>query len=234
VARDVVVAKDVVVAVETPVGPAECVLRRPIGKPRGILLVGHGAGGDIEAPDIVALTSSAVAGGLAVGRVRQPYRVAGRRAPAPAAQLDVAWTAVAAAVQVSRLIPGARVLPLAVAGRSSGARVACRTASEVGAVAVLALAFPLHPPGRPDRSRAAELEVAVPLRVVQGSRDAFGRPADFPPGVDVAAVEGADHGLKAPGAAVVLAAAVGWLLDQLEPAAVSAARSGIDAPKAAL
>jgi predicted alpha/beta-hydrolase family hydrolase len=208
--------KAVTSEVATPVGVAECVVLRPVGKACAILMTGHGAGGDLGAPDLVLLRDAAVAAGIAVVGVRQPYRVAGRRAAAPAAQLDSAWSATAEAIRAGRWIPGSRSLPLFVAGRSSGARVACRTASALGVSAVVALAFPLHPPGRPDRSRVAELAVTVPLRVVQGSRDAFGRPAEFPPDIDVAAVEGADHGLKAAGVAAVIADAVRWLLDQVE------------------
>jgi predicted alpha/beta-hydrolase family hydrolase len=204
------------ILIDTPVGTAECAVARPTGKARAILLVGHGAGGDLDAPDLVALTAEALAAGLAVVGVRQPYRVIGRRAPAPAGQLDAAWSAVVAAIRAGSVLPRAKTLPLVAAGRSSGARVACRTASELGMAAVLALAFPLHPPGRPDRSRAAELDVGVPLRVIQGSRDAFGRAAEFPPGVEVVVVEGADHGLKAATLAPVLAASVRWLLAVVE------------------
>ena len=117
------------------------------------------------------MTAAAVSVGVHVAQVDQPYRVAGRRAPAPAAQLDAAWLAVAAAVCAA--LPG---LPLLVGGRSSGARVACRTAADAGAVAVLCLAFPVHPPGRPEKDRLAELAMpAVPVLVVQGRRDPFGR-----------------------------------------------------------
>jgi uncharacterized protein len=173
------------------------------GGGRGLVALGHGAGGGIEAPDLVAVTARLSADGWTVARVLQPYRVAGRRAPAPAARLDEAWVAAVAALRVDH--PG----PLVVGGRSSGARVACRTAAATGAAAVVCLAFPLRPPRRPDVSRAAELAlVGVPLLVVQGERDPFGGPADLPPGVSVAAVPG-DHSLRA-GAAVADAVA-GWL-----------------------
>jgi predicted alpha/beta-hydrolase family hydrolase len=208
------------IVVTTPVGPAECVLRRPVGPARAILAIGHGAGGDLGAPDIVALSAAAVAAGMAVAGVRQPYRVAGRRAAAPAAQLDAAWGSVMVALRQTHSIPGASSLPLATAGRSSGARVACRTAASTGAVAVIALAFPLRPPGRLDRSRAYELEIAVPLRVLQGSRDAFGRPSEFPATIDVAPVDGSDHGLKSAALGEAVGEAVEWLvaiLDRLAP-----------------
>jgi predicted alpha/beta-hydrolase family hydrolase len=173
--------------VETPHGPARVHLR-PAEGARAALVLGHGAGGGVTAPDLVAATEAALAEGISVALVEQPYRVAGRRSPAPAGQLDAAWLAV-----VEHLAFG---LPLVVGGRSLGARVACRTAAETGAVAVLCLAFPLHPPGRPEKSRLAELEaVPVPVLVVQGERDPFGIPPEGP-GRTVALVRG-DHALKA-------------------------------------
>jgi hypothetical protein len=149
----------------------------------------------VEAPDLVAATEAARGESLSVVLVEQPYRVAGRRSPAPAAQLDVAWTTVLEALRRDVL----RGLPLVVGGRSLGARVACRTAEALGAAAVLCLAFPLEPPARGDKprqSRLAELDaVTVPTLVVQGERDPFGIP---PPGPsrEVVTVPG-DHGLKA-------------------------------------
>ena len=134
--------------VDTAVGPAEVVMQRPLSKPIGLLALGHGAGGGIDAPDLLAVTALALENGLMVARIRQPYRVAGRRAPAPAAQLDLAWTTVLADLRAKAPV---RALPLIVGGRSSGARVACRTAGATGAAGVLALAFPLHPPGRPEK-----------------------------------------------------------------------------------
>jgi uncharacterized protein len=129
----------------------------------------------VESPDLVAATKAAGTAGLSVALVEQPYRVAGRRSPAPARQLDEAWVAVVSQLPLEGL-------PLIVGGRSAGARVACRTAAEVGARAVLCLAFPLHPPGRPEKSRLAELDaVTVPTLVVQGERDPFGLP---PPGAN--------------------------------------------------
>lgn len=139
--------------------------------PRAALVLGHGAGGGVESPDLIGATNGALAAGLSVALVEQPYRVAGRRTPAPARQLDEAWVAV-----VTQLFDG---LPLIVGGRSAGARVACRTAAEVGAVAVLCLAFPVHPPGRPEKTRLPELDaVEVPTLVVQGERDPFGIPPE--------------------------------------------------------
>jgi hypothetical protein len=158
-----------------------------------LLLIGHGAGGGVETPDLLAVRDAAVAGGVTVGRVSQPYRVAGRRAPAPAARLDEAWLAIA---QARARLRGLRTLPLVVGGRSSGARVACRTATEAGAAAVIALAFPLHAPGKPESSRLSELELpSVPILVVQGDRDAFGMPPPDP-SRRIVVITGADHGLK--------------------------------------
>lgn len=140
----------------------------------GVLMIGHGAGGSADAPDLLAVRDAAVAVGVSVARVIQPYRVAGRRAPAPAARLDEAWREVHAALRLRR---GWRTLPFVHAGRSSGARVACRCADATAAAAVIALAFPVHPPGQPGRTRVDELEaVRAPLLVVQGERDAFGQP----------------------------------------------------------
>ena len=135
-------------------------------------MLGHGAGGGVESPDLVGATQAANEAGLSVALVEQPYRVAGRRSPAPARQLDEAWLAV-----VPELFAD---LPLIAGGRSLGARVACRTSAELGAEAVLCLAFPVHPPGRPEKTRLSELDaVEVPTLVVQGERDPFGMP---PPG----------------------------------------------------
>jgi predicted alpha/beta-hydrolase family hydrolase len=158
--------------VDTPHGPTHVHLRS-IESPRAGLALGHGAGGGVETPDLVGATQAANEAGLSVALVEQPYRVAGRRGPAPARQLDEAWLAV-----VPQLFPG---LPLIVGGRSAGARVACRTAAETGAAAVLCLAFPLHPAGKPEKTRLPELDgVTVPTLVVQGERDPFGIPPSAP------------------------------------------------------
>ena len=163
-----------VLELDTPHGRANAHLH-PADEARAGLVLGHGAGGGVTARDLVAVTNAAREVGVSVVLVEQPYRVAGRRSPAPARQLDAAWTAV-----VDQLLAGElRGLPLIAGGRSSGARVACRTAAATGAVGVLCLAFPLQPPRRaaPAPSRLPELEaVTVPTLVVQGSRDAFGMP----------------------------------------------------------
>ena len=177
--------------IPTPHGPAHVELHD--GQHRGAaLLLGHGAGGSTSAPDLAAATRAASTVGMQVALVTQPYRVAGRRAASPARQLDEAWLAV-----VRFLADGVFTgLPLIFGGRSSGARVACRTAAPGGAAAVLCLAFPVHPPGRPDRSRISELEaVDVPVLVVQGERDPFGRP-EPDAGREVVLLPG-DHSLKA-------------------------------------
>jgi predicted alpha/beta-hydrolase family hydrolase len=155
--------------------------------------VSHGAGGGVDARDLQALARVLPAHGVSVALVEQPWRVAGKRvAPAPKT-LDVGWRGVWPALAE----PG---LPVISGGRSAGARVACRTATELGALAVLALSFPLHPPGRPEKSRADELLGAgVPTLVVQGGNDPFGRPEEFPPGsYEIVEVPYGDHGFTVP------------------------------------
>ena len=197
-------------AVQTPRGMAEVELTIPDRAPSALLALGHGAGGGVDAPDLRAVRAAALDAGLAVARITQPYRVAGRRAPAPAPQLDVAWTAVVEALRADR--PALFAVPLVVGGRSSGARVACRTAAALGAAAVVALAFPLHPPGRPERSRAGELDGAVPTLVVNGDRDPFGVPRPRP-GVTVVTLPGQKHDLRGDLDAVA-EAVLGFLRDQ--------------------
>jgi predicted alpha/beta-hydrolase family hydrolase len=196
--------------IPTPYGAARADLTLPASRPLSRLFMGHGASGDVTAPDLVALRNAAVAAGVAVVMVTQPYRVAGRRAPAPAAHLDVAWC------EVVRTMPRLPAdLPLVVGGRSSGARVACRTAVELGAAGVVALAFPLHPPARAGRARvpatrAAELDTGLPTLVVNGDRDPFGVPE--PHGaVEVCIRQGESHALRRDPAGVA-AAVVSWLV----------------------
>jgi hypothetical protein len=190
--------------VDTLVGLARIHLRRPtdptdptdpVGGVRRLLVLGHGAGGGIEAPDLVAVTRAAVAAGWAVARVEQPWRVAGKRVAAAPPRLDQAWLPVLDALRREPGLQQREDARLVVGGRSAGARVACRTAEATGATAVLCLAFPLHPPGRPERSRLGELELPVaaglPVLAVQGRRDAFGTADDLaavaPDGVQVVA-----------------------------------------------
>ncbi len=165
----------------------------PARRPRLVLAVSHGAGGGIDARDLRALAAVLPAHGVTVALVEQPWRVAGKKvAPAPKT-LDAGWRGIWPAVAK----PG---LPVVSGGRSAGARVACRTAVELGAHAVLALSFPLHPPGKPEKSRAGELlGSGVPTLVVQGGNDTFGRPEEFPEGAyEIVEVPYADHGLAVP------------------------------------
>ena len=161
------------------------------GEPVAALVLGHGANGRVNAPDLLRATEEANAHAVSVALVEQPYSVAGRRSPAPPNQLDAAWIAV-----IEHLQGGEHAgLPLIAGGRSMGARVACRTAAATRAIGVLCLAFPVHPPGRPEKSRLEELDaVEVPTLVVQGTRDTFGMPPPAP-GREVVQVDG-DHGLK--------------------------------------
>jgi predicted alpha/beta-hydrolase family hydrolase len=181
------------IQIATPSGPALADVDRPRGVAAALLVLTHGAGGGVETADVGAVRSAALPRGIAVARVTQPYRVSGRRSPPAPERQDEAWLAVVSALRNRRALAG---LPLVSGGRSNGARVACRTATASGAVGVVALAFPLHPPGRPELSRLAELDGAgVPVLVVQGDRDPFGMP---PAGTDreVLVIAGADHSLK--------------------------------------
>jgi predicted alpha/beta-hydrolase family hydrolase len=202
----------VILDVDTPLGLARAHLTD--GGARGTLVLGHGAGGGIESADLVELTAEAAAAGWRVVRVEQPWRVAGRRIAAAPPKLDEAWTVVLDLLRANALLTG----PLVLGGRSAGARVACRTAAAQDAAGVLALAFPLHPPGKPEKSRAGELTgVSVPVCVVQGETDAFGRPEDIAAvltgraNASVYAVPG-DHSLKKD-VDVVAAAAMSWLTE---------------------
>jgi uncharacterized protein len=203
------------VQLDTPSGPARAHLS-PADGAEAALILGHGAGGGVEAPDLVAASEAAASAGFTVALVEQPYRVADRRSPAPAKRLDEAWVAVIEQLRSDQLAGVA----LVVGGRSLGARVACRTVDQTGAAAVLCLAFPLLPARRgekPPESRLPELEaVKVPVLVVQGESDRFGMPPESR-SRRVVRVAG-DHGLKADTDAV--ADAVGeWLAGLALPAA---------------
>jgi predicted alpha/beta-hydrolase family hydrolase len=182
-------------SIDTPVGEARVEIQAAAAS-RLTLVLGHGAGGGIGARDLEALAAALPARGVTVIRVEQPWHVAGRRVAAPPPTLDIAWSAVLAELDITG--------PLVVGGRSAGARVACRTALDLGALGCVALAFPLHPPGRPEKSRLAELTGAgVPTLVVQGDRDAFGGAAAFPADGRylLRRVPFADHSLRVPASA---------------------------------
>lgn len=176
--------------VMTPRGPARVDVDEA-ERPRMLLVLTHGSAGTVDAPDLLAVRDAALGVGASVARVTQPFRLAGGRAPGPAARQDEAWGAVLGELRARW--PG---LPLVQGGRSNGARVACRTAKDVGATAVVALAFPLHPPGRPERSRAEELRGAgVDVLVVNGDRDPFGVP-DAADAARLVVLPGEGHELK--------------------------------------
>lgn len=183
----------------------------------GLVALTHGAGGGVATKDVLAVRAALLDAGLAVALITQPFRVAGRRTPPAPGPQDAAWEALLRALRKRRGLAG---LPLFVGGRSNGARVACRTADTLGAVGVVALAFPLHPPGRPERSRLDELELpSCPVFVVQGDRDPFGMP---PPASQrrVEVIAGADHNLRKDTAAVA-DLVVGFVTSTLRRATVA-------------
>ena len=181
--------------ISTPHGDGRLVTRRS-RSPFATLLLSHGAGGGIDAGDLEALARDLPRQGITVVLFEQPWRFAGRKVATPPATLDSGLTAAADFLRVRT--------PLIVGGRSAGARSAARTAKGLGARGCLALSFPLHPPGRPEKSRLDELTGSrVPTLVVQGERDPFGRPEEFPAGNDLCVVPGADHGLKVPKRGVI-------------------------------
>ena len=203
----------VIEVVSTPYGDAR-LLRDRSRHPAATLVLGHGAGGGADSPDLAVLAAELPREGVSVIRVEQPWRVAGKRlAPRPEV-LDACLIAATNGLRVRT--------PLVVGGRSAGARSAARTARELGASGCLALAFPLHPPGRPERSRLQELDgVLVPTLVIQGERDPFGRPEEFPAHRQLAIVPGGDHGFTVPkrgvitqeeALAVIVEATVEWIV----------------------
>jgi hypothetical protein len=203
-------------AVATPYGDGRLVVHRA-RRTVAILLLSHGAGNGIEARDLAALGEGLPRHGYSVALFEQPWRVAGKKIASAPPTLDVGLEAAARALRVRS--------PLVVGGRSAGARSAARCATRLGAVGCLALSFPLHPPGRPERSRVEELTGAgVPTLVVQGERDPMGRPEEFPEGTDLAVVPSADHGLKVPARGplsqadaldLVVEAALEWLVREV-------------------
>lgn len=197
----------------TPHGPARVTNRHPVSKPVASLVLTHGAGGGIDAIDLVALAGALPEHGFDVHLLEMPWRVAGKKVASRPSVLDESFEAVYARLR----LPG----PVVIGGRSAGARVACRLATPLGVDGVLALAFPLHPPGRPEASRLPELELArCPRLVVQGEKDAFGGPTEFPADPNLVAVPFADHALKVPKRApvtqeatldLIVAAVLSWL-----------------------
>lgn len=196
----------------TPQGEARLYTDRA-RRPAATLVLGHGAGGGVDAPDLAALAQALPRQGISVVRIEQPWRVAGKRvAPRPAA-LDEATVAALNSIRVRT--------PIVLGGRSAGARVACRLARSMGAVGCLALSFPLHPPGKPEKSRVEELTgVGLPTFVVQGERDPFGAPDEFPERTELTSIPQADHSFKVPRAAelsqdealaLVVEAVVEWI-----------------------
>jgi uncharacterized protein len=200
--------------ISTVAGPAEVAIDE-VSEPRLMLVLTHGAGGGVDTTDVLAARQAGLAAGAVVARVMQPYRVRGGRAPGSAIRQDAAWLEIIAALRAK--YPG---LPLIQGGRSNGARVACRTATAVAAAGVIALAFPLHAPGKaglPDKSRAGELRSAgVPVLVINGDRDPFGVPAAADAD-RLVVLPGETHALS--GNQKAIAAAVGsWLADLKLPA----------------
>ena len=202
------VPEAVVLELQTPHGVGRAHVFRPASEPRGALVMGHGAGGGVTAGDLVLVTATALDEGITVVLTEQPYRVAGRRSPAPAPQLDVAWAAMLAQLRAD-VLDG---LAVVTGGRSSGARVACRTSAEGGAVGVLCLAFPLLAPRRRDGTRPSrqnELDaVKLPVLIIQGANDPFGMPPNAR-NRKVVEVAG-DHSLRTDRPAIA-AAARAWL-----------------------
>lgn len=202
--------------VPTPQGDARLVVRRA-KRPVATLVLTHGAGGGIDAPDLVRLARTLPQQEISVTLVEMPWRLQGKRVAPRPELIDQSFLAVLNAMRMRT--------PLIVGGRSAGARSACRIARSVGAKGVLALSFPLHPPGRPESSRLAELLGArMPTLVVQGENDPFGTPAEFPSHLDLAVVPAADHSLRVPKSApisqddalaVVLEATLEWIVREI-------------------
>jgi predicted alpha/beta-hydrolase family hydrolase len=195
------------VEIMTSGGPAHVVLDRPATDPAFLIALTHGAGGTPDTPDLLAVRDAARTRGAMTALITQPYRVKGARAPGSAARQDAAWVEIMAVLMAQTEAVG---VPLVQGGRSNGARVACRTAKAVGAVGVIALAFPLHPPGDPAKSRDAELrEAGTSVLVVNGDRDPFGIPEPDPK-TTVVVAPGETHALSRHPAAIG-AAAADWL-----------------------
>jgi predicted alpha/beta-hydrolase family hydrolase len=195
--------------IETSAGPALVTIQVPAGQPGLLLIVTHGSGGTPDTPDVLAVRDAGLALGAVTAMVTQPYVVRGARAPGSVPKQDAAWAEIVAALAERH--PG---VPVIQAGRSNGARVACRTAPAVAARGVIALAFPLHPPGQPQKSRASELaEAGTEVLVLNGDRDPFGMP-EAGPGIRVVALPGETHALSRNPAAIG-GIVGGWLREVL-------------------
>jgi hypothetical protein len=192
----------------TSAGPGRVVLEQP-ERPTFLVVLTHGAGGSPDTADVLAVRDAGRELGAATALVTQPYRVKGARAPGSAARQDAAWAELVGVLRGETARDGVPV-PLVQCGRSNGARVACRTASQVGAAGVIALAFPLHPPGQPEKSRDAELRgTGTGVLVINGDRDPFGIPEPDET-TDVVILPGETHALSKRPAAVGDAVAA-WL-----------------------
>ena len=201
--------------IPTPKGDARLVVRRA-KRPVATLVLTHGFGGGIDAPDLVRLARTLPQQDISVTLVEMPWRRVRKPAPAPAV-IDECYTAVIDSMRTRS--------PLVIGGRSAGARSACRIARNVGARGILALSFPLHPPGKPEKSRLSELQSArVRTLVIQGESDPFGTPEEFPGDIDLAVVPAADHSMKVPKSApvsqadalaVVLEATLEWVVREV-------------------
>jgi predicted alpha/beta-hydrolase family hydrolase len=213
--------------VDTPHGEGRLVVdqaRRPVAT----LLLSHGAGAGIDTADLEALARHLPRNGVTVVRLEQPWKVAGRKVATAPATLDAALVAAANRLRTRT--------PLVLGGRSAGARSAARCARHLAASGCLALSFPLHPPGRPERSRLAELRGAgVPVLVIQGENDPMGRPEEFPDGLDLCVVPAADHGLKVPARGpitqadaleIVVESALEWIVREIAGGAGGNGRPG--------
>lgn len=191
--------------------------------PMATLLLSHGAGNGIDTHDLEALARHLPRNGISVVRLEQPWKVAGRKVATPPATLDAALLAAAGTLRGRT--------PLIVGGRSAGARSAARCAHQLGAVGCLALAFPLHPPGHPEKSRLHELRGArVPTLVIQGDKDTMGRPEQFPDDIDLSVVPGADHSFKvaargevsqAEAMEIVVEATLEWIVREVTGAVIA-------------
>jgi predicted alpha/beta-hydrolase family hydrolase len=185
------------VRIQTSAGPARVAVQVPAGQPKFLLVLTHGSGGTPDTADVLAVRDAGIALGAVTALTTQPYVVRGAKAPGSAVKQDAAWAEIVAALRTRH--PG---LALIQGGRSNGARVACRTAPAVGARGVIALAFPLHPPGQPGKSRAGELASAgTEVLVLNGDRDPFGMPGAGP-GIRIVVLTGETHALSRNPAAI--------------------------------